>query len=292
MGPGSVVDNRYEIIESVGSGSAAEVYSATDKTSGEQVAIKVQNKKGARNRRLQERFLREARTMMTLDHPNLLKVLDVGVMEGSRFFLVMPLVRGGTLLSRMRAREFPTHLQGLGVVIQLLAGLSVVHDIGVVHRDVKLGNVLVPSWGRVMLGDFGIARMSSAPPLTMADTQLGSDGYMSPEQMDDSRSVGPETDIFALGVVLFQLMARRAAPDLTLADREPQLLLPVPRAVRPVVRKATRYDLADRYECARDMAVDIGAVADGLLTATGRKAIGPIWLGHFDAHRSESSSTS
>jgi len=280
-----MIDDRYELIRSIGVGSAAEVYSALDTQTQIKVAVKIQNLKGAKNRKLQERFLREARTMMTLKHPNLLSVLDNGITEKERLFLVMPLVGRGTLLSRMSSGPFPTHLQGLSVLVQLLSGMSVVHDAGIVHRDVKLANVLVPTWDGVMLGDFGIARISTEPTLTRADSTLGSAGYMSPEQMDDSRSVGPPADIFSLGVVLFQLMARRGAPDLTLAEEQPELLLPVPRAVRPVVAKATKVFADDRYQTAREMVEDIAKIADGLLIATKREPVGDAWLERFDRLR-------
>ncbi|CAM5594585.1 Serine/threonine-protein kinase PknD [Streptomyces canus] len=215
---------RYRLVESIGQGGMGRVWRAADEMLDRQVAVKEMRIDGldaedTRTRR--ERTLREARATARIDHPNVVRVYDV-VDEGERLWIVMELVNGRSL-ERMTVEDGPlgpreTALLGLGLV----QALRQVHARGVLHRDIKPGNVLVESADRaghrIVLTDFGIAAMQDAKALTMVGMLVGSPDYMAPERVS-GRPQGPPSDIWSLGATLCAALGGRSpfSRDTTLA---------------------------------------------------------------------------
>ncbi|WP_328440660.1 serine/threonine-protein kinase [Streptomyces sp. NBC_00444] len=212
---------RYRLVESIGQGGMGRVWRAADEILDRQVAVKEMRIDGldaedARTRR--ERTLREARATARIDHPNVVRVYDV-VDEGERLWIVMELIAGRSL-ERIMAEDGPLgQREAARIGLGLVEALRQVHARGVLHRDIKPGNVLVESGGqRVVLTDFGIAAIQDAKALTMVGMLVGSPDYMAPERVS-GRPQGPPSDIWSLGATLCAAMGGRSpfSRDTTLA---------------------------------------------------------------------------
>ncbi|MEU6495803.1 protein kinase [Streptomyces sp. NPDC046984] len=202
--PGLLVTGRYRLVESIGQGGMGRVWRAADEILDRQVAVKEIRMDGldtedVRTRR--ERTLREARATARIDHPNVVRIYDV-VDEGDRLWIVMELVDGRSL-ERILVEEGPLGVRETARIgLELVAALRQVHAGGVLHRDIKPGNVLVERRGRrVVLTDFGIAAIQDAKALTMAGMLVGSPDYLAPERIS-GRPQGPPSDVWSLGATL------------------------------------------------------------------------------------------
>jgi Tol biopolymer transport system component/predicted Ser/Thr protein kinase len=261
----------YEILSPLGAGGMGEVYSARDTRLGRTVAIK------RTQARFSDRFQREARAISALNHPNICQLYDVGP-----DYLVMELVDG----SPVAAVETPRKLIDLSV--QMADGLSAAHAAGIVHRDLKPDNILVTRDGRVKILDFGLAtergaRGSSAEETVLATgtapgTILGTVAYMSPEQARGEAPLTPQSDQFALGLILYELAAGRRAFDrastaetMTAIIREDPDPLPAatPAPLRWVIERLLAKDPADRYDSTRDLHRELRLIRDRSSDATG-----------------------
>ncbi|MEU7060348.1 protein kinase [Streptomyces sp. NPDC046197] len=219
--PGLLVTGRYRLVESIGQGGMGRVWRAADEILDRQVAIKEMRIDGlgaedTRTRR--ERTLREARATARIDHPNVVRVYDV-VDEGERLWIVMELVPGRSL-ERIVAEEGPLGPRDTARIgLALVTALRQVHARGVLHRDIKPGNVLVETGGRrTVLTDFGIAAIQDAKALTMVGMLVGSPDYMAPERIS-GRPQGPPSDVWSLGATLCAALGGRSpfSRDTTLA---------------------------------------------------------------------------
>ncbi len=195
----------YELVERIGSGGMAEVYLAKQMTAfGREVALKVIRTDLSENDEFRARFLREAQAISRLSHPNILPLIEFGE-EQDRLYLVMPLIRDGTLRTLLKQQKGPLPLEeGIPLFIQLCNAVQYAHEQGIIHRDIKPQNVLLQQRSHVLLTDFGIARDRSVKQITSVGTGLGTAEYMAPEQAvgrADTRS-----DIYSLGIVLYQLL--------------------------------------------------------------------------------------
>ncbi|MEU9411451.1 protein kinase [Streptomyces sp. NPDC048281] len=216
-----MVTGRYRLAESIGQGGMGRVWRAADETLDRQVAVKEMRIDGldaedTRTRR--ERTLREARATARIDHPNVVRVYDV-VDEGERLWIVMELVHGRSLEWIMAEEGALSPRAAARIGLGLVAALRQVHAGGVLHRDIKPGNVLVESAaGRVVLTDFGIAAIQDAKALTMVGMLVGSPDYMAPERVS-GRPQGPPSDLWSLGATLCAALAGRSpfSRDTTLA---------------------------------------------------------------------------
>ena len=196
---------RYRLETLLGCGGMAEVWRADDTKLGRPVAVKVILAAHASERSFVERFLREARVVASLEHPNILPVYDFGEEDGDPF-LVMPLLDGGTLRDRMVGRPVPLP-QAATWIGQLAGALDAAHEAGVLHRDVKPANVLIGKGDRAFLADFGIAKMlETATGLTATGMVVGTPLYMAPEQAQGNPAT-PATDRYALAVIAYELLA-------------------------------------------------------------------------------------
>ncbi len=198
---------RYDIERELGHGGMATVYLARDLKHGRKVALKVLNPDLAAGLGV-ERFLREIRVAAQLHHPHILPLYDSGDADGW-FFYVMPHIEGETLRARLeRERQLPVD-EAVSIALDLASALSYAHSYGVIHRDIKPENILF-SAGKVLLADFGIARVVSGdegPSLTATGWSVGTPAYMSPEQAGGDRRLDARSDVYALGCMLYEMLA-------------------------------------------------------------------------------------
>ncbi|HSI93876.1 MAG TPA: protein kinase [Jiangellaceae bacterium] len=261
----TVLAGRYELAEPIGSGGMAQVYAAHDRVLHRQVAIKLIHDAQVRDPVSRERFAREARVAAGLQHPNTVAVFDVGE-DGGRPFIVMELVEGRSLADRLRDEGRLPVDETVAIGIAVLAGLAAAHERGLVHRDVKPSNILLPAGGGVKLADFGIATAlaDTSMHLTGTGQVLGTPRYLAPECVAGQRAT-PASDLYSLGAVLYECLAGRApfeAPTPVAVavahqrDAVPPLtgLSPdVPPAVAATVEQALAKDPAARFADAQAM---------------------------------------
>jgi serine/threonine-protein kinase len=254
----------YTLLEPIGHGGMAAVYRARQETLDRIVAVKVLADNLATSDEFMQRFVREARTAANMRHPNVITVHDFGQDERGVPYLVLEYVDGLTLADLMDAGLEDSRIPDL--LDQIAAGLDYAHGRGVIHRDVKPGNVLLTEDGRVVLADFGLAwLMEAAVHLTMSGGVIGTPEYMSPEQASGLR-VDARTDVYALGVVLYEMLTgdRPFSGDSAIAILLKHVQAPVPSlaAVRPdlppavdaVVKQALAKDPERRFQTAGALA--------------------------------------
>ncbi|MFD5876597.1 serine/threonine-protein kinase [Streptomyces sp. NPDC060322] len=254
-GTGHVIVDRYRLLDALGQGGAGIVWRARDEVLGREVAVKeVRAPAGlpaAEAERLFARLEREARSAARVSHRNVVAVHDV-VTQDARPWIVMELVRGLTLSDVLDADGPLSPRRAARVGAEVLAALRGAHGAGVLHRDVKPGNVLLANDGRVMLTDFGVTTAEDSSALTSAGEPIGSPEYLAPE-CARGRAPGPESDLWSLGVLLYAATEgrspfRRDTPPETLravTEEEPAPLLRAD-ALTPVVEELLRKDPAAR----------------------------------------------
>jgi eukaryotic-like serine/threonine-protein kinase len=271
---GQPFDGRYRVLGRLGVGGMATVYLAEDSSLGRKVALKVMAERYAEDGEFVERFRREAQAAARLNHPNIIAVYDRGEANG-RPYIAMEYLQGRTL-KQVIQKEGPLPAErAIAIAMQVLAGLRYAHEHGVVHRDVKPHNVLVGDDGRIKVTDFGIAHAGD-PQMTEVGSIVGTAQYLSPEQAR-GRSVGPQTDIYSLGVVLYEMLAGRvpfegdssvAIAMQHVSDEAPPLrsLAPlVPESLALVVAHSMLKDPSQRYGSADEFAADLDRVRRGLV---------------------------
>jgi serine/threonine-protein kinase len=201
-GPHPLVLGPYEVRELVGEGAMGRVYRAWDPRSGREVAVKRIKARFSRERTVMRRFLREAEAVSRLSHPGLVAVYGAG-----EDYVAMELVLGESLEARLARRAVVPPAEALAILDAVASALDYIHRQGIVHRDVKPSNLLLLPGGGVKVTDFGIARLSWAP-MTRSGEVLGTPAYMAPEQVTVGEA-GPATDVYALGVVAFEMLTGR-----------------------------------------------------------------------------------
>jgi beta-lactam-binding protein with PASTA domain/tRNA A-37 threonylcarbamoyl transferase component Bud32 len=266
----NVFSNRYEIQRGIARGGMAQVYLARDQLLDRPVAIKVLFPEFARDPSFVERFRREAQAAANLNHPNIVGIYDWGQERGT-YFIVMEYVEGRSLRDLIRAQGALPPAQVAEIGAEIAGALAFAHRSGVVHRDVKPGNVLMTEAGRVKVTDFGIARATqgnSREALTQTGAVMGTATYFSPEQAQ-GLPVDGRSDVYSLGVVLFEMLTgeppfsgdtpvavaykhvREAAP------RPSDRVLDVPPDLDTIVVSAMEKDLDVRYQSADDLRDDL-----------------------------------
>ena len=283
----TVVDNRYDIVRPLGSGGMGEVYLARDQILDRDVALKVLRRQYAGEIEFAERFKREAMNAAALSHPNIVQVYDRGETEDGAAYIAMEYVPGGTLKERMVQEGTIDSVVAARIGSQVAEALGAAHERGVIHRDIKPPNVLLTAKGDAKVGDFGIARATSAVTISQTGSVLGTAGYMSPEQAL-GKPATPKSDLYSLGVVLYEMLTGElpftADNPIAVSMKHVNEPLRPPREVNPevpagmsaVVTKLLAKDPEDRYRDADDLADDLWRVRRGLApAAAGLPADGP-----------------
>lgn len=255
---------QYEVVEHLGQGGMADVYKAFHPGLAVYRALKVIRMELGAGPDFKERFQREAQAVAGLRHPNIVRMNDFGVHDGL-YYMVMEFIEGRDLKIMLTERGPIQPLTEVAeVVTQVASALSHAHEEGIVHRDVKPANIMRATDGQIILTDFGIAKMlTTDEPITQTGVGIGTPAYMSPEQAQGLPGVGPPTDIYSLGVVVYQMLSGRVpySADTPMAvalkvlnEPLPSLEGDVPDAIRAVVRKATAKDPENRYASANALA--------------------------------------
>ena len=238
--PGAIVGDRYRLDELIGRGGMAAVYRGWDTRLERPVAVKLLRPEILDDPDLALRFRREAHAATVLRHPNVVACLDAG-RDDTGPYLVMELVEGEDLASRLRRESPLPQAVALRIAADVARGLAIAHARGIVHRDVKPGNILLAPDGRAMVTDFGIARLAAEAEATLPGTTLGSVHYFSPEQARGVTTT-PASDVYSLGLVLYEMLtgARPFGGDSPAAIAIARVDAPAPsaRAVNPGVPAA------------------------------------------------------
>jgi serine/threonine-protein kinase len=260
---GDVLGDRYRLDDLIASGGMGEVWRATDTLLGRGVAVKVLQTRGSDDPGFQVRFRHEARTMAMLHHPGVADVYDYGETgDGEDAYIVMAYVDGEPLDKRIGEAGRLDPATTMSIVAQAARALHAAHAAGIVHRDVKPGNLVIRPDGTVVLVDFGVARSANSLTLTGADEVVGTALYIAPEQVS-KKATGPGTDIYALGAVAYHCLAGHPPflgnNALSIAmhhlnDEPPPLPADVPEQLRGLVATAMAKDPADRFGTAEEMA--------------------------------------
>ncbi|MGK2954589.1 MAG: protein kinase domain-containing protein, partial [Solirubrobacterales bacterium] len=269
----TVLGDRYELHDKLGSGGMSNVYRATDRILERTVAVKVLAEHLSDDDRFVARFRREALAVAKLIHPNIVQVYDTGVDSG-RHFIVMECVEGRSGAQILKSDGVLDPETTIEIGVQACAGLEYAHRHGIIHRDVKPGNLMVtggPVHGGEMtckLTDFGIARAAEQTRITQVGSVVGTAAYLAPEQVRGEEAT-PATDVYALGVVLYQFLTGRlpyegsSLAELAIRQQNEKPLSPrtynddVPETVSASVMRALEGDKHIRFHTA-------GALSDGL----------------------------
>ncbi|GGS87220.1 hypothetical protein GCM10010156_52130 [Planobispora rosea] len=279
----SLLGGRYRPLGRIAAGGMGEVWRCRDELLAREVAVKLLRSHVAADPHFRERFRTEARIAAGLADPGIAQVFDYGE-DGDVAYLVMELVSGESLANILARNGTLNSEITLDVVHQTARGLHAAHRSGIIHRDIKPGNLLVTETGTVKITDFGIARALEAAPVTQTGTVLGTAQYVSPEQASGT-TLSPATDIYSLGVVAYECLAGRppfvadnqvAIALMHLNDPPPPLPESVPTVVRDLVmaclskdparRPASSRELSDRAYVLRESLATAGAVELGMLT--------------------------
>ncbi|MBI5513456.1 MAG: protein kinase [Deltaproteobacteria bacterium] len=277
---GSTVNNRYKVQKVLGAGGMATVFEAHDDMTRRRVAVKVLHSNHVRDTDLVQRFEEEARLGTSIRHPNVIEVLDFGRVKNLPF-MVLEFLEGESLANRIDSRGRMTVAEASDVMVQVLSALDEVHAQGIIHRDLKPDNVqLVPRKGQgdfVKLLDFGVSKntVGGARARTRTGVVMGTPHYMSPEQALGKRDIDRRTDVYAAGVMLYELVTLawpfdfNETSELLLAiaynqppPKPPRALVPeLPEAFEAVVLKAMHHDRETRYSSAAEFRLALAPFA-------------------------------
>lgn len=265
---GKLLDNRYEILERIGSGGMAVVYKARCHRLNRLVAIKILKSDLAQDAEFRRRFHDESQAVAMFSHPNIVAVYDVSRSD-QLDYIVMELIDGITLKQYMQKKESPLNWrEALHFITQIMKALGHAHSRGIIHRDIKPHNIMVLRDGSVKVADFGIARLASAAQNTLTQEALGSVHYISPEQAKGSH-IDARSDIYSAGVVLYETLTGRlpyegdspisvAIQHINSIPLSPREINPdIPEAMESITRKAMAPKVEQRYASSDAMLIDL-----------------------------------
>ncbi|MDP4816957.1 MAG: serine/threonine protein kinase [Pontimonas sp.] len=267
---GQVFGSRYELVSRIAIGGMGEVWKANDSVIGRTVAIKILKDEYMGDSGFRERFRAEARHAALVNHEGIANVFDYGEEEGSAY-LVMELVPGEALSSILEREKILPATRVLSIVSQTASALHAAHQAGLVHRDIKPGNLLITPDGSVKITDFGIARLADQVPLTATGQVMGTVQYLAPEQAG-GKPASPATDVYSLGIVAYEALAGKrpfrgesqvAIAMAQIKETPPELPSSIPSAVRALVMSCMAKKPEGRPASAHDLAQAALAIARG-----------------------------
>ena len=272
---GKIFNNRYKIIEKLGSGGTSIVYRGQDLLLNRMVTVKILREEYASNADFVRRFRHEAQAVASLSHSNIVAVYDVGF-EENMHYIVMEFVEGESLKEYIRRKGAIPVPEACNIITQILAGIQHAHEHGIIHRDLKSHNILLSKDGRAKVTDFGIAVGMSDVTLTYNTSSriMGSVHYISPEQVQ-GQAVTEKSDIYSVGVIFYEMLTGRlpflgeTPISIAMQHVQGELILPhqinpkVPMGISYVVMRAMRKNPDARYDSAEDMAKAVRAAYSG-----------------------------
>jgi tetratricopeptide (TPR) repeat protein/predicted Ser/Thr protein kinase len=266
---GTVLGNRYEILELLGEGGMGAVYKAADREVDRIVALKVIRPEMASNPEILARFKQELLLSSQVTHRNVIRIYDLGEAQGVKF-ITMEYLEGENLHQILKTRGKLEVAESVDIMEQVACGLAAAHAVGIIHRDLKPSNIMRDKSGRVVLMDFGLARTFSGDGMTQTGAMLGTMEYMSPEQAQ-GMDVKASSDIFTVGLILYELLAGvtpfyAESAIASLLKRTQQRAIPladvdknIPGALSNIVAKCLEKDPANRYQSAEQLDADLQA---------------------------------
>ena len=267
LSKGQKINERYEIVKTIGEGGMANVYLANDTILDRKVAIKVLRGDLSSDEKFIRRFQREALSVSNLSHPNIVEVYDVGEEDGSHY-IVMEYIDGKTLKQLLKKRDTLTLSEVIDIMTQLTDGIAHAHESYIIHRDIKPQNIMIEDDGRIKITDFGIAMALNATQLTQTNSVMGSVHYLAPEQAS-GKSATIKSDIYSMGILMYELITGNVpfkgdnAVEIALKhmkDKIPSIrkLDPsIPQSVENILLKATAKNPRNRYDNAKEMHEDL-----------------------------------
>jgi eukaryotic-like serine/threonine-protein kinase len=277
--------SHFEILERLGSGGMGIVYRARDLKLGRTIALKFLPAALADDAKDKQRFLREARAASSLNHPNICTIHEIGESDDGQPFLCMELCEGETLKARLQRGPLPLE-EALDIAIQIASGLGRAHQAGIVHRDIKPGNVVVDDRHRVKILDFGLAQIIGETRLTRVGSAIGTVAYMSPEQARGIE-VDHRSDLWSLGVVLYEMLTGRlpfpGGSDVAIlnavAARDPEPVSKVkpelPRQLGRILDRLLAKDPAARISSAAVLKQELRGLREGMDSRLGTATVMP-----------------
>ncbi len=269
---GTVLGNRYELLEKIGEGGMAKVYKARCNKLNRFVAVKILKKEFSNNEEIVEKFTNEAKAIATLSDNNIVNVLDVGTQD-ELYYIVMEYVKGKTLKDVIKQVGKMNYETAISIALQIAKALDCAHRNNIIHRDVKPQNILVTEDGVMKVTDFGIAKSASSATITNTTTIMGSAHYLSPEQAKGS-FIDCRTDLYSLGIVIYEMVTGvlpfEADSPVTIALKhiqekavEPkQLNSKIPDSLNLLIVKAIEKDPNKRYQSAKEFMNDLQKIKD------------------------------
>ncbi len=264
---GQKIDDRYQIVRTIGEGGMANVYLAYDTILDRNVAVKVLRGDLSDDDKFVRRFQREAIAASSLSHPNIVEMYDVGDDDG-KYFIVMEYIDGKTLKSLIKKRGALTISEVIDIMLQLTSAVSCAHDSYIIHRDIKPQNVMILEDGRVKIMDFGIAMALGSNELTQTNSVMGSVHYLPPEQANGKGST-MKSDIYSLGILMFELLTGKLpfkgdnAVEIAIKQmKEPipsvcKINSNIPQSLENIVLKSCAKNPKNRYDSVKEMREDI-----------------------------------
>ena len=269
---GQLINDRYEIIRSIGEGGMANVYLAQDTILDRKVAVKILRGDLAEDEKFVRRFQREAISASSLNDPNIVEVYDVGEDDG-KYFIVMEYVQGLTLKQLIKKRGSLTLSEVVDIMLQLTSAVAHAHESYIIHRDIKPQNVIILEDGRVKIMDFGIAVALNAGEFTQTNSVMGTVYYIPPEQANGGAAT-IKSDIYSLGILMYELVTGHVPfkgdnpvevaikhmnePIPSICEYDPEM----PQSIENIILRASAKNPKNRYESAFDMHEDLETALD------------------------------
>ena len=269
---GQKINDRYEIIRSIGEGGMANVYLGYDTILDRNVAIKILRGDLSNDEKFVRRFQREALSASSLAHPNIVEVYDVGEDNGL-YYIVMEYIEGKTLKQLLKKRGTLTLSEAIDIMLQLTDGMAHAHDSYIIHRDLKPQNVMIKDDGQIKITDFGIAMALNSTQLTQTNSVMGSVHYLPPEQAS-GKGCTTKSDIYSMGIIFYELLSGSLpfkgdnAVEIALKHmRDPLPSLrednpAIPQSIENIIRKATAKNPKNRYDDVKSMHADLLTALD------------------------------